>query len=345
MTTKKIGRPAERPEIGPQQRVKDFGPDNIITDPFGQEHYVVRDANGVGILLDDLPLAVACWRHNRGEKGVLERELGISDDGGDLALVSMANLVFWRSELLDAKLSIYTRGVYTDLAMRDNRKEGAHAFVGVRKIAATCGISQKIVIRSIKELEAAGLIEVQRQSRKRSHYRVRSLEEWQAWKVKTVPAHGTDSSETALPREADLQQINEKLHYHGKQAALPREADLHYHGKRKDIPKRSHKEIGSANAPPSSLFFSDSASQKKPPKKPVRKFDRLPPLSEIIEFCAESGLPKSDAEYFHDHWAANGFRNGTHRIKDWHALIRSWNRAGYLPSQKQNQNPSKDIKL
>jgi len=58
-------------------------------------------------------------------------------------------------------------------------------------------------------------------------------------------------------------------------------------------------------------------------------------IEEITDFCAKSGLPESDAEYFFNKCEGNGWLNGKHPIKDWRATIRSWKAAGYMPSQKQ----------
>lgn len=237
-----------------------------------------------------------------------------------------ANLVFWHSALQDAKLSPYARAVYTDLAMRDNGKNGGnHAFAGIRKIAQSCGgLSTKTVVRSIKELEAAGLIEVKRQSRKRSHYRVRSLEEWQQWKVKTV-----------FPRNTDSLLGDPKLYSYGTQPVFPRNTDLCSHVKRKEIKKRSKKEIYSADAQKTLFSQTDSA---KPAK---RKFDQIPSLSELIDYCLKLGLAEKDARWLDDHWRAYGFGVRGRQIKDWHALVRNWKRRDYFPSQKQRGSSHK----
>jgi hypothetical protein len=61
----------------------------------------------------------------------------------------------------------------------------------------------------------------------------------------------------------------------------------------------------------------------------------LPPLSEVLDYCSKRRLPESDAKYFHDHWLGNGFTNNGKQIRDWRAVIRSWQIQGYLPSQRQ----------
>jgi uncharacterized protein YdaU (DUF1376 family) len=57
-------------------------------------------------------------------------------------------------------------------------------------------------------------------------------------------------------------------------------------------------------------------------------------LDEAISFAVELGLPASDGEACFHKWEGNGWTNGGKKIKDWKATIRSWNAAGYLPSQK-----------
>jgi hypothetical protein len=70
--------------------------------------------------------------------------------------------------------------------------------------------------------------------------------------------------------------------------------------------------------------------------------DKTPParekargtVEELVTFCAEIGLPASDAEATFHKWQGNGWKNGQAPIKDWQATIRSWKAAGYMPSQK-----------
>lgn len=57
-------------------------------------------------------------------------------------------------------------------------------------------------------------------------------------------------------------------------------------------------------------------------------------IEELKAFCVEIGLPASDGEILWDKWTGSGWKNGSAPIKDWQATIRSWQRQGYLPSQK-----------
>jgi hypothetical protein len=57
-------------------------------------------------------------------------------------------------------------------------------------------------------------------------------------------------------------------------------------------------------------------------------------LDEAKAFAVECGLPASDGESCFHKWEGNGWMNGTNRVKDWKATIRSWQAAGYMPSQK-----------
>jgi len=59
--------------------------------------------------------------------------------------------------------------------------------------------------------------------------------------------------------------------------------------------------------------------------------------SEITEYCLELGLTEADGVSTWEKWEGNGWINGKSKIKDWKATLRSWNAAGYMPSQK---NPS-----
>src|SRR5258707_11090883 len=95
---KKIGGPRKRnrPKMNPITRYNFWGERSTAASL--EQEPVVRDKNGIGIRLDDLPLAVACWRANRGEKGVLERELAllgvaetINQPSEEIALYAMAD--------------------------------------------------------------------------------------------------------------------------------------------------------------------------------------------------------------------------------------------------------------
>jgi hypothetical protein len=59
-------------------------------------------------------------------------------------------------------------------------------------------------------------------------------------------------------------------------------------------------------------------------------------LEEILLFCVELEVPRTDGESCFHKWEGNGWKNGNAQIKDWKATMRSWKAAGYLPSQKQN---------
>jgi hypothetical protein len=55
---------------------------------------------------------------------------------------------------------------------------------------------------------------------------------------------------------------------------------------------------------------------------------------EVEEFCVLKGLPRSDGEYFWNHWVANGFKNSGKVMLSWQATIISWKVAKHCPSQK-----------
>jgi hypothetical protein len=67
-------------------------------------------------------------------------------------------------------------------------------------------------------------------------------------------------------------------------------------------------------------------------------------LDEAKEFAREIGLPESDGESCFFKWEGNGWKNGTNRVKDWKATMRSWKSAGYMPSQKQTGQNHKETK-
>lgn len=62
-------------------------------------------------------------------------------------------------------------------------------------------------------------------------------------------------------------------------------------------------------------------------------------LEEVQGYCASLGLPQRDADYFFYKCEGCGWLNGGRPIKDWKGVVRSWQQAGYLPSQKLNGQP------
>lgn len=73
-----------------------------------------------------------------------------------------------------------------------------------------------------------------------------------------------------------------------------------------------------------SVSVSDSKSNKK--ERTLSRF--VPPsLEEVKAYAAEAKLTNIDADSFHDHYTANGWRQGGGKpIKDWKAACRLWNR-------------------
>jgi uncharacterized protein YdaU (DUF1376 family) len=58
----------------------------------------------------------------------------------------------------------------------------------------------------------------------------------------------------------------------------------------------------------------------------------------VREFARERGISEKDADWFYWKGRGNGWTNGGKPMRDWKATLLSWQRAGYLPSQKQSNN-------
>jgi hypothetical protein len=68
-------------------------------------------------------------------------------------------------------------------------------------------------------------------------------------------------------------------------------------------------------------------------------------LDRVREFARGEGIPESDADWCYWKGQGTGWTNGGKPILDWKATLRSWKRAGYLPSQKhqsKNGQPQKE---
>ena len=82
-----------------------------------------------------------------------------------------------------------------------------------------------------------------------------------------------------------------------------------------------------------------AANRKQSERRPEYE-DESEVLKAIEEFCSLNSIPGEDAVALFHKWQGNGSTNGGQPIRDWKATILSWQRHGYLPSQKQGKNGS-----
>jgi hypothetical protein len=68
----------------------------------------------------------------------------------------------------------------------------------------------------------------------------------------------------------------------------------------------------------------------------------MPPADLITNEVLRMGLSKEDAQAIIDHWLANGFMTGRHKVRDWTAVLRTWKREGWFPSQKTSKDVAND---
>lgn len=90
---------------------------------------------------------------------------------------------------------------------------------------------------------------------------------------------------------------------------------------------------------PASIAIASTSSPSTIDQLPLHPAKSRGTREEVIAFCAEVGLPQTDADYFFDKCEGSGWKNGGNPIKDWRATIRSWKAAGYMPSQKAAKLP------
>ena len=76
---------------------------------------------------------------------------------------------------------------------------------------------------------------------------------------------------------------------------------------------------------------------------------KVPSQQEVAEFFESRGGSAGDAERFHDHYTANGWRVGRAAMKDWRAAARNWMRSdsfgpgcGAVPTKKEAAAPAQD---
>lgn len=74
-----------------------------------------------------------------------------------------------------------------------------------------------------------------------------------------------------------------------------------------------------------------------PPKPKITKFVK-PTMEEIKAYCEER-KNSIDAKYFYDHYEGIGWKVGSNPMKDWKAVIRTWEKRDYnKPQQPQKKN-------
>lgn len=61
-------------------------------------------------------------------------------------------------------------------------------------------------------------------------------------------------------------------------------------------------------------------------------------LERVRDFAKLKGISEKDADWFYWKGRGNGWTNGGKPMLDWKATLLSWQRAGYLPSQRQRNN-------
>ena len=67
--------------------------------------------------------------------------------------------------------------------------------------------------------------------------------------------------------------------------------------------------------------------QDKDNKKPSKRY-KPPTVGEVWEYCAER-KNNVDAERFVDYYTANGWQVGKHKMKDWKAAVRTWEKNNF----------------
>lgn len=73
----------------------------------------------------------------------------------------------------------------------------------------------------------------------------------------------------------------------------------------------------------------EAEAEAETKEKKERTLSRFvpPSLEEVKAYVAEAKLTNMDSEEFHDHYTANGWKQGGRtQIKDWKATCRNWNR-------------------
>ena len=88
----------------------------------------------------------------------------------------------------------------------------------------------------------------------------------------------------------------------------------------------------------------DKDKKESKPKK-VRKSpsNDIPPTREQVhEYCRERNN-NVDPDRFYDYYESNGWMVGKHKMKDWKAAVRTWERNGYNSSRPASKQPKETM--
>lgn len=87
----------------------------------------------------------------------------------------------------------------------------------------------------------------------------------------------------------------------------------------------------------------NKGKESKPKKARKSPSNDIPPTREQVhEYCRERNN-NVDPDRFYDYYESNGWMVGKHKMKDWKAAVRTWERNGYNSSRPASKQPKETM--
>ena len=210
----------------------------------------------------------------------------------------------------DDRLSLAARGLLVFmLSMSDD-----WAF-NVNGLTKALNISRPTLVRYLKELQAAGYLEIRKEQNARGQFTGKS------WTVYEIPqSHSKENRHTE-----NLTTVNTVV-------------------KKTDIRKNRHTENLTVKKYQSKEIPNIKKDQRVDTTTRTRTREKFTPptLEDVTAYCLER-KNNIDPQRWLDHYQNNGWRVGKNPMKDWKAAVRTWERSGFndTPRKPTPTHPAK----
>lgn len=204
--------------------------------------------------------------------------------------------------LRDNRISITARGILAYmLTMADDW------VFSVNGLAQALGISRPTLIKYVKELQAAGYVEIGDSRSNGGQFTGK------AWTVYEIPqSHSKENRDTENLTTASHSQKN-------RTTEKPNYGFF-------DTKNKQSKEI-------TNIRTNKSNSTTR-----TREKFTPPTLEEVTAYCLER-KNNVDPQRWLDHYTSNGWRVGKNPMKDWKAAVRTWERSGFNDTPRKSTPP------
>lgn len=200
----------------------------------------------------------------------------------------------------DERLSLAARGLLVFLlSMSDDWQ------FSVNGLAKQLGIGRNKIISLVKELQAAGYISIEKETRQSGKF------SGAAWTIRETPENRSPENQTTENGTAVV-------------TAVPKTA----------VPKTGVRKTGllrNTNIK-KDQYIKEIPKSSSTTTRTREKFTP-PTLEQVKAYCQERNN-NVDPQRWLDHYTSNGWKVGRNPMKDWKAAVRTWERSGFNDKPK-----------